>query len=521
MRLRPRIVLGTMTLVTVIVGLTGGLFLYLLRDKLYTQIGENALDVARTVARMPDVHEAFASPDPSARLQPLAETLRVATGASYIVIGDQHGLRYAHPSPDRIGKPMVGGDNDGALVEGREYVSVATGSLGRAMRGKVPVLDEQHQIIGVVSVGFLLTEVDRSLRRHVRDVILVLLVGWAIAIPGAMVVAGKIKGMIHGLEPEEIAATVEQRNAILQTIREGIIAVDADGRIVVANSAARELVPGLAPGLPILDILPNSRLMEVLRSGEPEFDQHMLLGETTVLTNRFPIRIDGTTVGGVASFRDRSELERVYRELSDTRRYTDELRAQAHEFANTLQAVSGMLQLGQVDDAVDFIQDVSQEHRDLVEALPRSIAEPAVAALLLGKRARAEERHCRFVIDPASRLDGRLPDATVLVRVIGNLVDNALDAVQSAPLAERLVRVRLAAGGGQVAIEVADTGPGVPPALAELIFAEGFTTKAAGRGVGLALVKRIVDRSGGTITVGRAPEGGALFQVAIPSQQEV
>jgi two-component system CitB family sensor kinase len=521
MRLQPRIVLSTMVLVTIIVGLTGGLFLYLLRNTLYTQIGENALDVARTVARMPEVQEAFRSADPSAVLQPLSERVRTATGASFIVIGNREGVRYSHPDPGRIGLPMVGGDNAGALVEGKEYVSIATGSLGRSMRGKVPIMDDHAQIIGVVSVGFLLTDVDRILWRHVVQVLLVLVVGFAIAIPGAMLLAGGIKRAMHGLEPEEIARLLEERTAILQTIREGIIAVDATGRVVVANKTAQELVPGLRPGVAILDVLPNSRLMEVLRTGEPEFDHHMLIGDTAVVANRFPIRIGGKIVGGVASFRDQSELEQLYRELSDRRRYTEELRAQAHEFANTLQAISGMLQLGQVEDAVDFIQDVSQEHRDLVEALPRSVEEPAVAALLLGKRARAEERRCHFIIDPCSRLEGRLPDPALLVRVVGNLVDNALEAVESVPLNDRRIRVKLSETQGQICIEVADSGPGVPADLAEVIFQEGFTTKAAGRGIGLALVKRLVDRAGGQISVGQAPEGGALFRVQIPRPRGV
>jgi sensor histidine kinase regulating citrate/malate metabolism len=222
----------------------------------------------------------------------------------------------------------------------------------------------------------------------------------------------------------------------------------------------------------------------------------------------------------VASFRDLTELERLTRELSDTLRYTEELRAQAHEFANTLQAVSGMIQLGNLEEAVEFIQDVTAEHRHLVEAMPRSIGEPAVAALLLGKRARAEELHCQFAVDPSSRLAGPVPDSAWLVRVVGNLVDNALEAVKSMPLDRRQVRVLISGQAGEIYIEVADSGPGVPQSLAQEIFREGFSTKGPGRGIGLALVKRLVERVGGQIEVAAALEGGALFRVRIPPLAE-
>ncbi|HEY3365514.1 MAG TPA: sensor histidine kinase [Symbiobacteriaceae bacterium] len=520
MRLQPRIILATMALVTLIVGLTGGLFLWILRQTLLSQIGEGALDVAQAVARMPQIRLAMDDPDPSVVIQPLAESVREATGATFIVVGNRLGVRYSHPDPTKIGQAMVGGDNGGALDEGRDYVSVADGSLGRSIRGKVPILDANEQVIGVVSVGYLLTEVDRVVYRYARGVVLVLLLGLIIGVPGAWAQARSIKRAIHGLEPKEIAALAEERSAILGAIREGLVATDGAGQVVVANETARELVPGLELGVPIRDVLPNARMPEVLESGQPEFDQHMLLDDVTVVANLVPVRINGKVTGVVATFRDRSELERLTRELHSTRRYTDELRAQAHEYQNTLQAVSGMIQLGRPDEAVDFIQDVTETYRHLVESMPKSIADTAVAALLLGKRARAEELHCQFTLDASSQLDGRLPDSKLLVRVVGNLLDNALEAIAKLPVDQREVRVRLADEAGMVCVEVADSGPGVPPELEADIFREGFSTKAAGRGIGLALVKRLVERAGGAIHLDTAPEGGARFRVLIPRPAE-
>jgi sensor histidine kinase regulating citrate/malate metabolism len=509
-----------MALVTVIVGLTGGLFLTILQRTLVSQFGEDALDVARAVARNPDIREAMSTPDPARVIQPLAESIREATGATFVVIGNRDGVRYSHPDPNKIGQSMVGGDNGGALVEGREYVSVADGSLGRSLRGKAPIFDNRDEVVGVVSVGFLLTEVDKTVAKYRQTVFLVLLLGLLIGVPGAWTMSRSIKRATHGLEPNEIAALAEERNAILGAIREGVIAIDSAGQVVVANETARELLPDLALGRSIVEVLPNSGMPGVLASGEPEYDQHLLMGDVSVVASLVPVRIDGKVSGVVATFRDRSELERLTQELYSTRRYTEELRAQAHEHQNTLQAVSGMIQLGRADEAVDFIQDVTDSYRQLVETMPRSIADSAVAALLLGKRARAEELHCEFTLDAGSALSGRLPNPKLMVRVVGNLLDNALEAVGKLPVEQRHVRIRLGEEAESICVEVADSGPGVPAALRESVFQEGFSTKGAGRGIGLTLVKRLVERAGGAIELGTAPEGGALFRVLLPRPAE-
>jgi sensor histidine kinase regulating citrate/malate metabolism len=179
-----------------------------------------------------------------------------------------------------------------------------------------------------------------------------------------------------------------------------------------------------------------------------------------------------------------------------------------------------MIQLGRADEAVDFIQDVTDSYRQLVETMPKSIADTAVAALLLGKRARAEELHCEFTLDADSALSGHLPNSKLMVRVVGNLLDNALEAVSKLPVEQRHVRIRLADEADRVCVEVADSGPGVPAELQDSVFAEGFSTKGTGRGIGLTLVKRLVERAGGEIELGTAPEGGALFRVLIPRPAE-
>lgn len=517
MRLYPRIVISTAAIVVLVAGLSGGFFLHLMRTTLTSEIGENALNIARSVAALPEVKTGLTSPDPVSIILPRAEAVRRATGAAFVVVGDHEGIRVAHPEPDRIGRPMVGGDNDPGLVDGKEYVSVATGTLGRSMRGKAPVFNDDGEIIGIVSVGFMLSEVEQVLWQYTVRVLLALALALLLGIAGSLWLAKTIKRAIHGMEPEEIGALVQQRGAILGAIREGIIAIDADGRIEVANETAKRLMPGLKPGAPVLSVLPHSRLPHVLQSGEPELDQEMLINDSLVLVNRIPVRIDDRITGVVATFRDRHELDHLYNELSDIRRYTETLRAQAHEFANTLQAVSGMLQLGEYEEAVEFIQVITAEHRELVEGLPETLNDPAITGLLLGKWAQAAELHCRLAIDSNSKIDGQYVDSAVLVRILGNLIDNAFDAVQDMPPEDRHVHVYVSAVDGNVRIEVADSGRSIPPSKAEQIFNPGFSTKGPNRGLGLALVLQLVRKAHGSVQVRTSSLGGALFSVHIPA----
>lgn len=517
MRLYPRIVIATAVIVILVAGLSGGFFLRLMRTTLTSEIGKNALNIAQSVAALPSIRRGLTDPDPVASILPVAEAVRLATGAAFVVVGDDEGVRVAHPEPDRIGLPMVGGDNAPALEDGQAYVSVATGSLGRSMRGKAPVFSEQGEVIGIVSVGFMLSHIEGVLWQYTVRVLIILAAALLLGGIGALLLAQSIKRAIHGMEPEEIGALVQQRGAILGAIREGIVAIGADGRIEVANETASRLVPGLVPGAPILSVLPHSRLPHVLQTGEPEFDEEMLINDTLIVVNRVPVRIGDRITGVVATFRDRHELDRLYRELSDIRRYTETLRAQAHEFANTLQAVSGMLQLGEHEEAVDFIQVITAEHRELVEGLPEALHDPAVTGLLLGKWAQAAELHCRLLIDSDSKVDGKYLDSALLVRILGNLIDNAFDAVQELPAEERQVRVHVSTSDGDVRIEVEDSGRSIRPSKADHIFNPGFSTKGPNRGLGLALVLQLVRNAGGTVRVWTSSLGGALFHVAIPA----
>ncbi|MBE0489448.1 MAG: sensor histidine kinase [Halomonas sp.] len=489
------------------------------------QMGQRALAVARSVAAIPELVAAFDDPDPSAAIQPIAERIRRDTGARYVVVGNADGIRYSHPLPERIGLPMVGGDNDRALIGGESYVSEAEGSLGEAMRGKTPVLDAEGSIIGIVSVGFMLDRVALDVGRHTS-------LGWwlvafmvVLGFAGAYGLSYHLKRVILGLEPHEIARLAMEKEAILQSIHEGILAVNREGEITLVNQQARRFLDlpeaTEALGRPIQELVPNSRLLEVLESGEQQFDQQMWLGDHPVVVNRVPVVHGGELEGAVATFRSRREIVDLSNALTAASRDVDMLRAQAHEFSNKLYTISGLLQLERIADALALIHQESRHQQAQMSFLMDRVADPVISGTLLGKLTRARELGVSLEIDDQSSLSTPLTaiGQEVLMTVIGNLLDNACHAaLQEGREHEEGPRVRLFFTdlGEQLLIEVEDNGPGVAAEHVEVIFTEGFSTKPGKhRGIGLALVARLCAEHGGAVTLEESELGGACFAVVL------
>lgn len=486
------------------------------------QMGERALAVAKTVASMPQVIDAFGMDDPSAIIQPLAERIRHETGARYVVVGNAQSIRYSHPVPERIGQRMVGGDNDQALIHGQFYVSEATGSLGTAMRGKAPIWDEEGNIIGIVSVGFMMDRVAMDVARHTSFgwalVALMICLGFA----GAYWLSQHLKRVILGLEPYEIARLAMEKEAILQSIHEGILAVNREGHITLVNQQARRFL-NLADehvllGQPIREVVPNSRLLEVLRRGEQEFDQEMWLGDHPVVVNRVPILHEGEIEGAVATFRSRREIIDLSQALTQASRDVDMLRAQAHEFSNKLYTISGLLQLKRIDEALALIHQETERAQAQMSFLMRNVADAVLSGTLLGKLTRARELGVALEIDEQSSLSCLLTPTgqEVMMSVVGNLLDNACHAALNGQSKAPKVRLFFTDLGDQLLIEVEDNGPGVPAQFAESIFQEGFSTKTGKhQGIGLALVARLCRQHGGAVTLEESELGGACFTAVL------
>jgi two-component system CitB family sensor kinase len=518
--LRPRplarqLLLLQIAIVAAIV-VVGGLASYgLVSSQIDEEYKQRSLAIAYAVAATPDILDAMTSADPPKVIQPIAEAIRRSVGASFIVVANKDGIRYSHPNPENIGRRVS--TDPSAALSGDVFVGLEQGTLGRSVRAKVPIFDADNAVIGIVSVGFLEEQLAAKLGQALPTMSLTVLLALALGIGGSLALARRIDRQTFGLDAREIAGLLEQRDAVLHGIREGVLAVDAAGRVTLANDEARRLLSiDVSPeGRALADVVPEGRVLDVLTGAKSGADQVVLAGDRVLVANRMPVAVRGREVGAVVTLRDRTELEGVMKELDTARGLAHALRAQAHEFSNKLHTVGGLIELGRLDEAVRFIAETSLVHQELVDLIQQRIADPALAALLLAKAAVASERHVDFRLASDARLPAEVEDVRDVITVLGNLVDNAIDAVASTPNAWVEVSVYAEADG--VGVRVRDSGRGIDAALVDEIFREGFTTKRNGshHGLGLALVRQATGRHGGWVRV--ANDGGTVFTALIPA----
>jgi two-component system CitB family sensor kinase len=477
-----------------------------------------ALGVAQSVAAVPEIARAIASADHSGTVQRRAEAIRRSSGMAFVVVTDIHGIRYSHPNPGRIGE-RVSTDPTEAL-SGKTVLVVETGTLGRSARAKVPLRAADGTIVGAVSVGILEGALHREIADLVPAMAIYLIVALALGIGASLLLARRLKRQTFGLELDEVAALVQEREAMLHGIREGVIIVDPEGRLLLVNDEARRLagLASSAAGAPLDEAVGPGRLADVIAGRVSGSDLLLVRGENVIIANRTMVRRDGRELGAIVTLRDRTELESLVRELDSVRSLTDAMRAQAHEFRNRLHTLAGMLAMGHHDEATRFIAEVTETDERLRLQLGERIADPRLAALLLAKSAVASERGVVLELSDDSRLDHELVDAREGLTILGNLVDNALDAAAAGEARPALVRVHLADEAGSLLVRVRDSGPGVPAAVRAVMFEPGYSTKAEdGRGVGLSLVRQLVERRGGWVEVEDASDGrGAVFTAWLP-----
>jgi two-component system CitB family sensor kinase len=485
----------------------------------YDETGINALSTAKMVAGLPEVVNAFKEPNPSSIIQPLAENIRKKTGAQFIVVSNMNLIRYSHPDPSQIGKHMVG-DDDKQVLLGKGSITQAVGTLGLSIRGKYPIFNEKHQQIGLVSVGFLMEGIWKKLTSLILEITALGFIALIVGLIGAFILSGHIKKQIFNLEPHEIAFLTQQQAAILESIREGIIAVDTNGKITTFNREAKNMLAeelGDPIGRSITAVLPSSRLTEVIKEGSVHFDQPMIIGNSLVVVNRIPVKIDGKVIGAVASFRDKIQLDQLDRRLADIGQYVDTLRSQRHEFMNKLHLISGLIQMKEYELVKDVIEDVHNEQQNVLNFFLARVRDPAIVGVLIGKMHRAKELGIQLIITDDSKVSERCPHRDTVLTILGNAIENAMEAITtmkevrpSPTISIQIKEERL-----QLTIKVNDTGPGVDPELGDQIFIDGGTTKGDGRGFGLALVSRLVSRLNGSIMMSSSPEGASL-QVSLP-----
>ncbi|MGW4024450.1 sensor histidine kinase [Streptomyces sp. NPDC005009] len=528
---RPRSLAGqlfAMQAVLIAVVVAGyALFTYVSdRSQAEQAAGRQATAVASSVADSPSVREAIRTSDPSAELQPYALAVVRDTDVDFVTIMDPRGIRWTHPDPDQIGLVFQG--HTGPALRGRTFTETYTGTLGPSVRAVTPIRDGDR-ITGLVSAGIRVEEISQRAQGQLTALLVVAAGALGLGAIGTYVINARLRRHTHGMNAAELSHMHDYHQAALHAVREGLLMLDGQYRVALINDGGRELL-GVGQeedvvGRSVAELGLPTPLTGALLASEPRVDEVHLTADRVLVVNTSPVT-GGQQRGSVVTLRDVTELQSLMGELDSERGFTQALRSQAHEAANRLHTVVSLIELGRAEEAVDFATAELELAQALTDQVVAAVGEPVLAALLLGKTAQANERGVELVVSDDSRLDdGLLPDtlpARDLVTILGNLIDNAVDAAQGGVRPRVTVTALTEEDGSELVLRVSDTGPGVDPDHAEAVFQRGFTTKPAGpdgRGLGLALVRQAAGRHGGVLSVTSGDEGGAVFEARLPLRE--
>ncbi|NKX54980.1 sensor histidine kinase [Arthrobacter mobilis] len=556
-----RIFAGQLLLVAVLTAVVSTVLFLDARNQSYRQAEQRMLSVAVAIADSPFVLEAVRSGSPTEQLQPYVQEVVRDTPVDFITIMAPDGTRFTHPDPDQIGRKYIG--STAQALRGQAGTEIHSGTLGPSVRAIVPVTDAAGSVRALVAAGVTVTNVSVALNARLPFVILTGLAVMVLSTLVSWLISRYLRQVTLGWGPEQLSRIFASYEALLHSVREGLLMVDTGGRLVLYNDHAARLLglPLLDPAGPPADLasvpLPPE-LKQLFLSGRPVRDEYYATADRILVVSQSPALRPvrparertgaapaGQRLGTVATLRDHTEIQALAGEVESMRTLAGALRAQTHEHSNRLHTIVSLIELGRSDEAVRFAARDLQQSQQLTDEVVAAVDEPFITALLVGKAAQANELGIDLTITAGSmqddgssaggrtgkRLEASGLDPADLVTIVGNLIDNAFDAVTSrnageGPDSGKEVAVDFLSTPDRLWIEVRDNGPGVPEDDLERVFELGYSTKlsdepgrehGSGRGIGLALVRQAVRRLNGELTV--ANEGGAVFTVALPLGQ--
>ncbi|WP_340084866.1 DcuS/MalK family sensor histidine kinase [Siminovitchia sp. FSL H7-0308] len=521
--LRTVIIMLVCSVVIIALVITGVLLINASTESIEHHQGEKAMSIAQTVSITPLVIEALEKNQRGRDVQSFTRNIQQETNMLFIVVMDMNGIRLSHPDPSRIGKRFIGGDEK-EVLKGKKYTSTAEGTLGPSLRAFHPVFNESGKQIGAVSVGISLQSVNEAANKRKKIIFTGMGAGIVIGMIGAIILAANINRILFGLEPAAIASLLQERNAMLESVREGIIAVNNKAEIVVANAEAIKIFQkaGLDPdpiGKKADEYLPKSRLVRILQSPKAEYDQESDINGLPILVNRVPIILNGKLAGAISTFRDKTEMKLLAEQLTGIKTYADALRAQTHEFMNTLHVITGMVHMKEYKELESYLRKQTKLYQTESSSIGHIVKDPVIAGFLLSKRSYARENKVKLNLEVTRPLPASNNHEMThhIITILGNLIENAFDAVKEKH--EKRVDITIEYNGFACTITVKDNGEGIPLEIRNLLFDQTVSTKGANHGYGLLNVKKSVQSLSGKISFHTSNEG-TVFKVVFPYREE-
>lgn len=523
MKLKGKIISLVIIILIISIGSITILSFIQMKKLLRDQIDKNMLNIADSFASTYEVKEYLKGNEniSSELLNDEIEKARVKTNVEFIVVMDMNGIRYSHPVKSKIGEKFRGGDEVRVLKTGEQYVSTASGTLGVSVRAFAPIFDDDNKQIGAVAVGMLYNKFDNEVYTKMYKFIPIVLMGLILGVSGAIALSYNIKKAIFGLEPEEIALNLKQKEIVIENIKEGLIAVDNNGYITLFNEEASRIL-GLKEsdiGKPINNFTYESMALTVLNNGKSLTNVEIKVRPGLNIMCKYSIirGFKNQILGLVITFEDLTEVRKMAEELTGIRKMAWSLRAQNHEFMNKLHTISGLIQLEEYDEVIKFINVIVESKRSITAIISDKIKNVSLAALILSKYSKCEEARINLIIDDNSKVT-KLPQymtSEELVSVVGNLIENSIDAVKNDGTGE--IYVKIFEEEEQMKIIIKDNGCGIPEDMKASIYNMGSTSKAGERGFGMYIVKKIIDEAKGTISF--EVNNGTNWNISIPMER--
>lgn len=487
------------------------------------ELRKRTMITARTVAQVPEISRYITQYEGWNIINPIAEKIRIINNADYIVVLNKERVRYSHPLQSMIGKVSIGEDEAPAFAE-HTYTSLAQGSEGIAVRAFVPVKNESNEQVGVVIVGNIVPTLFDVLTSIKRDIAVIMLFTLLFGVVGSWLLAKHIKQQMLSLEPYEIVRILKERTATFNAMHEGVIAIDNNKSITVFNERAKELlgVKGDVSEKEIQQVVPDIHLLELLTFSKGVYNQEVQIHNTNLLATCVPIEVNSHSIGTVAIFQDRTEVTKIAEELTGVKAFVEALRVQNHEHMNKLHTIAGLIQLGNQEEALGYVFQITEEQGELTNFLSKRFSHDSISGLLLSKVSRGKELHIKLEIDRGSKLE-QFPESMDhhdFVIILGNIIENAFTALEKKDMMEKRVFVSVEQDEDICELFIEDNGIGIAEDKISNIFKSGFTTKSeVGHGIGLHLVQQIVEKGEGKIIVDSEVGIGTSFLITIPMKK--